>query len=376
MGRVRLLRRPPGDTLSAAASPSGSARERTTVSIDDIAHWARTHPMARDTHVLVAARGAALGPHEWLSVFAIVARHGRDDARFREALVGSVRMTDEVHERRALDALQGIAHSLGATLEVRAPGAGQLLAAREWIERAGPAPLAKWTVKWRGWWLDDDARECAREDTRRVEARSCFDALGAAHVERVALGIENADVPVAGGVRAEVVELEETFDREHASFGRSPRRHEIRTRTAREEAPTAILDTLGPSPRDALCALADAWMVPPRSLLAAGAYLRGELTREEADARLREIAKTRETARTLALQLEDALACGRFECVTETLARTSGIATLLAMRDVVPGLSLAEAMRWLGELMRLAEEEPDAFFEAGAPSRTLARSKS
>ncbi|MCB9636181.1 MAG: hypothetical protein H6721_29060 [Sandaracinus sp.] len=348
----------------------------TTVSIDDIARWAGTHPMASDTRVLVAARGAALGPHEWLSVFAIVARYGRDDARFRDVLVGSVRMTDEAHERHALDALQAIARSVGATLEVRAPGSGAGLAGREWVKRAGPAPLAPWTVKWRGWWLDDEARERTREDTRRVEARSYDDALRGARSKRVASGIESTDVPVAGGVLVEVVELEETFEREHSSFGRSPLRHRIRTDTARGDAPTAMLDVLGLSPRDAVCTLADAWMVPPRTLLAAGAYLRGELSREEADATLRELAKTRETPRTLALQLEDALACGRFERGTETLARTNGIATLLAMRDVVPGLSLREAQHWLGELMRLADEGADVFCELGAPSRALARSRS
>jgi hypothetical protein len=347
------------------------------VSIDDIERWARTEPMASETHVLVAARGPMLGPHEWLSVFAIVGRYGHYDARFRDVLVGSVRVTDEVCEQRALEALRAIARSVGATLEVRAPGSGQLNAGREWIERAGPAPLATWTVKWRGWWLDDDARECIREDTRIVAARSCFEALRGARSERVALGIESAAPPVAGGARVEIVELEEASDMERSSFARSPRRHEIRIRTARGDAPTVILDALGPSPRDAVCALADAWMTPPRALLVAGAYLRGELARDVADRTLREIARTHEARRTLAMQLEDALAYDRFLRPTETLARANGmIVTILAMRDVVPGLSLGDAKRWVGELLRVADEGPDALFEPGAPSRTLARSRS
>ena len=346
------------------------------MSVDDIAQWARTDPSARDTHVFVAARGPDLGPREWLSVFAILRRYGDCDARYREVEVGSVRVTDEACEREALEALYAIARSVGATLEVRAPGWGQLNAAREWIERAAPAPMATWTVKWRGWSLDEDAREVVREDVRRVEARACIEARNAARTERIARGIESPDAPVAGGSREELVELEETFEKQLSSFARSPHCHAIRIRTSLGDAPTVILEALGPSRRDAVCALADAWMTAPRASHAAGAFLRGELGRADADHALREVARKNQAPRTLALRIEDALARDQFDRETVALARENTIATIRAMRDVVPDLSLGDAKRWGGELLQVAEEGPDALFELGVPSRTLAVARS
>lgn len=305
-------------------------------------------------------------------VSAVLAVPGANDARYRGEDVAAIVVASPEEEAAVLDALALFAHERGARFEPAPRSEPAWHNALAWIARQSPAPLAEWTVEWTGGWLRLDGTPVEKREVRTVTARTASEACAAAWAAR------GGDLGDEGGLlRAYYAEWVHELGGEAkrieyrhptpAGCPRSPA--ELRALSVAGMAPTGLLDRLAPAcPRDRMCALAEAWHLGVSELGVAGAYVRGDLAREQADEALTALAEQNRVQWELDHRVCEAIRTGVVDAALLRDARSNPIRVLVALRDKL-GVGIGSGKLLLARL----DEAGPALLQPGELSRTIER---
>lgn len=352
------------------SDPNEPIRERTRGLLEA---WFTRTAHSDALHTLLAEHSV----REWdgrlkVYVSAVLAVPGANDARYRGEDVASIVVASPEEEAAVLDALALFAHERGARFEPAPRREHAWHNALAWIARQGPAPLAEWTVEWTGGWLRPDGTLVEKREVRTVAARTAGEAHRVARVARSGEPGDEGDLLRAYEV-ARVRELGgEAMRTEYshptpAGCPRSPT--ELRTLSVAGMAPTELLDRLAPaSPRDRMCALAEAWHLGVSELGVAGAYVRGEFSREQAGEALTTLAEQNRVQWELDHRVCEAIRTGVVDAALLRDARSNPIRLLIALRNTL-GVGIGSGKLLLARL----DEAGPALLQPGELSRIIER---